>query len=201
MELYEILESLQSKKISVPKAKKLLSLYAIEKIEDFAKVDINRQKRSGIPEIIFAENKQLDEIKKIIKSIMERSNFVLVSRIKKEDYQKILTFIKKAKWQVTKGKNSTTILLYKQSFVTKQKNMMQGNVGLVTAGTSDIPIAEEARLVCKAMNCKCFTIYDIGVAGMHRVFSGIKELIKKDVDVIIVVAGMEALLLLLSLLL
>ena len=67
MEIHEILQSLEKGKISVNNAKKLLSLYSIEEVEGFAKIDINRRKRRGIPEVIFAEPKELDEIKKITK--------------------------------------------------------------------------------------------------------------------------------------
>ena len=64
MEIHEILQSLEKGKISVNNAKKLLSLYSIEEIEGFVKIDISRKKRRGIPEVIFAETKELDEIKK-----------------------------------------------------------------------------------------------------------------------------------------
>ena len=88
MEIHEILESLEKGKISINNAKKLLSLYSIEEIEGIAKIDINRRKRRGVPEVIFAETKKLDEIKKIIKKTLEKTNSVVVSRIKKEDYSK-----------------------------------------------------------------------------------------------------------------
>ena len=79
MEIHEILESLKKGKISINNAKKLLSLYAIEEIEGIAKIDINRRKRKGIPEVIFAETKELDEIKKITKKILEKTNSVIIS--------------------------------------------------------------------------------------------------------------------------
>ena len=66
-----------------------------------------------------------------------------------------------------------------------------GKVGIITAGTSDISVAEEARLMCEAMNCECITSYDIGIAGLHRMFPILKEFIKSEVNIIIVVAGME----------
>ena len=75
MDVEKILESLKEKKISVMiKQKNLLSLYSIEEIEGFAKIDINRKNRRGIPEVIFAETKELDEIKKIVKRVLEKSN-------------------------------------------------------------------------------------------------------------------------------
>lgn len=186
MELNEILSSLQSGKITTSHAKKLLSLHSIEKVEEFAQLDINRRKRSGRPEIIFAENKEQDEIKKIINKVFEKSNTLLVSRLTKTDYSKIISYSKKLKIKVKTGKKSSTILLYKKPI--KQDG---GTVGILTAGTSDIGVAEESRLVCEAMNCKCITSFDVGVAGIHRIFPILKKMIKEDVDCIIVVAGME----------
>ena len=66
-----------------------------------------------------------------------------------------------------------------------------GKVGIITAGTSDIGIAEESRLMCESMSCNCMTSYDVGIAGLHRIFPVLKEFIKSGVDAIIVVAGME----------
>jgi len=186
LEILDVLETLKDGKISVPKAKKLLSLYSIEKIEDFAQIDTGRRRRKGIPEVIFAERKQLDEIKKIVTKMLEKSNSVLVSRIQKQDYSKIVAFAKKNKFKIKDGKNTTTLLLYK-----KEMKSSGGTVGIVTAGTSDIGVAEEARLTCEAMNCACLCSYDVGIAGLHRIFPIIKKFIQQDVDVIVVAAGME----------
>lgn len=172
--------------MTVPNARKLLSLYSLEKIQDFAKIDTGRKLRRGIPEVIFAEQKQLSEIKKIIQRVLKKSNSILVSRLKKNDFIKILEFSKKNKLKTQIGKNSTSVLIYKKPL---KKN--KGKVGILTAGTSDIGVAEEARLMCEAMNCQCISSYDVGVAGLHRVLPVLKEFIKKEVDSIIVVAGME----------
>ena len=180
MELEEILDSLKSGKIGTSKARKLLSLYSIEKIEKIAQIDIGRKNRRGIPEVIYAENKKFIDIKKIIQSALKKSNSVLISRLKQKDYSKLKSHAKKMKLKTRIGKNSSSIL----------KNT-QGKVGIITAGTSDIGIAEESRLICEAMNCDCLCSYDVGVAGMHRVFPILKEFKLKDVDAIIVVAGME----------
>ncbi len=187
MNTNEILEALEAGKISSKNAKRLLSLYSIEEIEDIAKIDINRQKRRGIPEVIFAENKELDEIKKIIQKTIKKTDLLVVSRINKKDYQKVLSFSKKLKIKIKTGKKSTTLLLFK-----KPIKLHGGKVGILTAGTSDIAVAEEARLMCEAMNCRCFVSYDVGVAGIQRIFPILKEMIKQDVDCIIVAAGMEA---------
>ena len=185
LDLTEILESLDLGKISVPKAKKLLSLYSVEKIEDFAKMDISRKLRRGIPEVVFAEKKEFLDLKKIILATLSRTDSILVSRIHKNHYKKILDFSKKNKLKIKIGKNSTSILFFKKLSSTG------GKVGILTAGTSDIGVAEEARLMCEAMGCQCICSYDVGIAGIHRLFPIVKKMIHDDVDAIIVVAGME----------
>lgn len=186
MEIHEILESVKIGKISINNAKKLLSLYSIEEVEGFVKIDINRRKRRGIPEVVFAENKELIEIKKIAKKTLEKTNSVIISRIKKKDYPKIIIFAKKLKVKIKTGKNSSSLLLFK-----KPIKFHGGKIGIITAGTSDIGVAEESRLMCEAMNCECITSYDVGIAGIQRVFPVLKEMVDGEVDCIIVAAGME----------
>ena len=186
MDISEVLESLNKGKISVNKAKKLLELYSIEEVENFAKIDINRKMRKGIPEVIFAEKKQLLEIKKIIASVLKKSDSVLVSRIQKKDYSKVIDFSKKNNFKIKKGKNTTTVLIFRK--IIKKSG---AKIGIITAGTSDIGVAEEAKLMCESMNCECITSYDIGIAGLHRTFPILKQFVKEGIDVIIVAAGME----------
>ena len=186
MEIAEILEILSQGKISVEKAEKLLSIYSIEKIEDFAKIDTGRRIRNGVPEVIFAERKHLSEIKKIVERVLTKTDSVVVSRIQKKDFEKIIQYCRNKKLKIKKGKNTKTLLIHK-----KNLKKIGGKVGIITAGTSDISVAEEARLMCEAMNCECITSYDIGIAGLHRTFPILKEFVKAEVDVIIVAAGME----------
>ena len=186
MDITEILEKLNQGKISTTKAKKLLSIYSIEEIENFAKIDTGRKIRKGIPEVIFAERKQFSDIKKIILKVLQKTNSVVVSRIQKNDLKKIIAFCKKNKFKIKTGRDTSTILVYQ-----KQIKVGRGKIGIITAGTSDISVAEEARLMCESMNCECITSNDRGIAGLHRTFPILKEFMKSEVDVIIVVAGME----------
>lgn len=186
MELQEILKSLQTGKISLKRAQKLLSLYSIDRIEDFANIDVGRKNRKGIPEVVFAENKTTPEVKKIIKRVMKKSNNLVVSRIRKNDQNKVIKFVKELGYKIKTGKNCSSVLIYKNSIKNKG-----GKIGIITAGTSDIGVAEEARLMGESMNCKCLSSYDVGIAGIHRIFPTLKEFIQNDVDAIIVVAGME----------
>jgi len=186
MNISDVLDSVKNGKISVKEAKKQLSLYSIEKIENFAKIDLGRETRKGIPEVVFAERKENSEVKKIIKNVLKKTNSIVISRIPKKNFQDICNYCKKNDFKVSTGQNCTTILVYKKPL--KKTN---GKIGIITAGTSDIGIAEESRLMCESMNCNCITSYDVGIAGLHRIFPVLKEFVKSDVDAIIVVAGME----------
>jgi len=182
----QIFQSLQKGKISPSRAKKLLSLYSIEKIGNIAQIDTGRKNRKGIPDVIFAEKKHHSDLKKIITKTLSKNNEVLVSRIKQKDYSKILEFSRKNKYKMKKGKNTTAVLIYKKNI-----KKTGGKVGIIAAGTSDIGVAEEAKLVCESMNCDCVSSYDVGIAGLHRIFPVLKQFIEVEDDVIIVVAGME----------
>jgi len=186
LNIEQIFQSLQDGNISPSKAKKLLSLYSIEKIDNIAQIDTGRRNRKGIPEVILAERKELPDLKKIIKKTLTKNNEVLISRIKQKDYTKILEFAKKNKYKIKNGKNTTALLIYKNKI-----KKLGGKVGIIAAGTSDIGVGEEARLVCESMNCDCLSSYDVGIAGLHRIFPVMKQFIESEVDVIIVVAGME----------
>ncbi len=186
MNVSDILDSVKNGKISVNEAKKQLSLYSIEEIENFAKIDLGREVRKGVPEVIFAERKENSEVKKIIKNVLNKTNSIVVSRIPKKNFQDICNYCKKNDLKVSTGQNCTTILVYK-----KPLKKTRGKIGIITAGTSDIGIAEESRLMCESMSCSCITSYDVGIAGLHRIFPVLKEFVKAEVDAIIVVAGME----------
>ncbi len=85
MNISDILESVKNGKLSTDEAKKQLSLYTIEEIENFAKIDLGREARKGIPAVIFAERKENSEVKKIIKKVLEKTNAIEVSRIPKKN--------------------------------------------------------------------------------------------------------------------
>ena len=186
MNVSDILDSVKNGKISVNEAKKQLSLYSIEEIENFAKIDLGREARKGIPEVVFAERKENSEVKKIIKNVLRKTNSIVVSRIPKKNFQDICNYCKKNDLKVNVGQNCTTILVYKNPL-----KKTKGKIGIITAGTSDIGIAEESRLMCESMGCSSITSYDVGIAGLHRIFPVLKKFVKAEVDAIIVVAGME----------
>jgi NCAIR mutase (PurE)-related protein len=188
MDLHTILDRFANGNLSLSDVQKEISIHAIEKIGDIAKLDVNRELRKGMPEIIFAENKEYKDIIRIALAAIRRNGQVVVSRIRKNELAKVTSALKKRRMVIEAGRNSTTLLAYDKSFGRK---MTGATIGIMAAGTSDIGVAEEARLVARAMGCDTIASYDIGIAGMHRLFPALKEMAAQQAGAIVVVAGME----------
>ncbi len=182
----EILEQLASGKISVEEAENYLNSNQIEVIEEFAKYDIFREARTGIPEVIYSETKSPETVVEITKKVLEKKNIVLLSRLTEEHIPKIAEF--SSDFIVKYGTGKKFCIIKKHNYIPSKEN---GRIGIITAGTSDIPVAEEAKAIAEMMGCEVFMIHDVGVAGIHRLFEPLNNLLKKDVDVLIVAAGME----------
>ena len=181
----EILQKLIEGEIPLEEAEKKLKTMQIREIEDFAKLDMCRDLRTGIPEVIFAEGKENDDLVKIILGSADKGR-LMVTKLNNDKYDAIkeeLTLLEGFKIDYHK---KAKILLVKNHEIEKE-----GKIGVITAGTSDIPVAEEARITAEEMGCEVFSAYDVGVAGIHRLFSHVRVMIEKDVKVLIVVAGME----------
>jgi NCAIR mutase (PurE)-related protein len=144
----------------------------------FAKIDTHRELRMGAPEAIYCMNKTLTQIMQIIKKMKTDSN-IIATRVPEK-------FLKKIKKAYPEAK------IYPEAnlvFIGKFPKKTIGKVAVVTAGTSDIPVARESEITAKSMGVKVQTFFDVGVSGIHRVFSIKKEL--KGADIVIVIAGME----------
>jgi len=183
----KILEMLIKGEISIEEAEKLLKISAIQEIEDFAKLDHGREFRKGIPEIILAEGKTTEEVVTITLKALEEVGRAIISRASTEKIEAIKNALKPG-FTLHGNEKAGTIVIKSDAFTTE---MSGGMVGILTAGTSDIPIAEEAKIVAQEMGCEIMTAYDVGVAGIHRLFPPLKEMIQKDMDAIVVVAGRE----------
>lgn len=189
MDLHTILDEFASGSLSLSEVQREISIHAIEKIEDIAKLDVGREiRRGGMPEIIFSENKEYKDIIRIVPAIVRRNGQAVVSRIKKNELSKVAGALRRKGLTVEIGRSSTTLLASEKSFAFK---MTDAKIGIMSAGTSDIGVAEEARIVSKAMGCEAITSYDVGIAGMHRIFPALKEMFKQEIGAIVVVAGME----------
>lgn len=187
MELREILEKLSKGEISVPIAEKELRLFSIEYVEkNLAKMDTLRELRSGIPEVILSQGKEFADLYKIIIATVSKKGFTIISKVSPEYMQKLCEKLGTEKLKIEKGIN--TLLVKSKSHRFPKKC---GKVGILCAGTSDIKIAEEAKIMAEVMGCDTLVEYDVGIAGIHRTLKAVSNMIHSSVHIIIVVAGME----------
>ncbi len=186
LDIDKVLDELRRGRMDARTARTLLSLDAIESVGGFAKVDVARRRRTGTPEVILAETKTLAETKAIAKKMLEKSGVAIVSRLGVRDRAKLAAFLRKQGATVSTARRTTTVLAR-----SRRRGRIAGRVGIMAAGTSDIGIAEEARLMCESMDCECATAYDVGVAGLARVFPALEAMAKFGADALVVVAGME----------
>ncbi|NVM46388.1 MAG: nickel pincer cofactor biosynthesis protein LarB [Candidatus Lokiarchaeota archaeon] len=185
----EILNRLLKKECSLEEAEKLLKANAIEEVGEIAKLDIFRKVRTGIVEVIYAENKTPEVTLEIIYSFLKKNRFAIVSRYRDELVPLISKEFKNSDlYSVDVNKLANILIIKEKTYRFEKKG---GIVGIITAGSSDIPVAEEAKVIAESMGCEVISSYDLGIAGIHRLFSPLSEMIKKGIQVIIVCAGME----------
>lgn len=148
------------------------------------KHDKDRLKRCGIPEVVFGAGKSAEDLVLISQGFLKDLGRVIITKV---DAVKAAE-VKKSAGQAYKAVHNEKgqVLVLKDK---KCKPANVGTVGVLSAGTSDIPIAEEACAIAEELGCKVLREYDVGIAGLHRVFSALESL--KKADLFIVVAGME----------
>ena len=179
MDIREILQSLKDGKIDIQEAERQLRMDHVDSIGGDVLFDESRALRKNIPEIIYGATKEPEIIAEILKK--RDGKLSIVSKVDAEKYSAVSKLFKGISYE----KKAKIIISGQMPLKDK------GTIGILTAGTSDIPIAEEARIVAESMGVNCITFYDIGVAGIHRLIEPMKKLIEADVSAIVVVAGME----------
>jgi pyridinium-3,5-biscarboxylic acid mononucleotide synthase len=181
----EVLEKLASGELDIDAAERLLRLDYVEKIGNHTVFDMSRECRSGIPEVVYAEGKTPAKAGEIVERVIAKKGMLVLSRASSEYYDEVVGRI---------GPEGVTYKPEARMIIIDRRGCVQehiGKIGVLTAGTSDIPIAEEAATIAEVMGCSIIRGYDVGVAGIHRLLEPLKEMIKEDVACVVVVAGME----------
>jgi hypothetical protein len=146
----------------------------------FARIDNHREGRTGYPEVIFCEGKTDEQVREIINSMLDKDVNILGTRATPEMYKEVKNICSKAEY----NKLARTITI-KQT----EKPQSEHYISIVTAGTSDIPVAEEAAITAEIFGNRTMRVFDVGVAGIHRLFDRLDDI--KGGRAIVVVAGME----------
>lgn len=176
--LKKLLADLQSGKITIHATLDRLRTLPYEDL-GFASVDHHRAIRQGFPEVIFCEGKTRAQVLGIARGLLKKGGPLLATRVEPEIGRSLTRLTRRAVYHE----------LARVVAIQPRPPMLRGDVLIVTAGTSDIPVAEEARLTAEIMGSRTETVYDVGVAGIHRLFNRHERLLKARV--IVVVAGMD----------
>lgn len=177
--LKHILEQVKAGKKSVSRAIEELCFLPYEKIP-YARVDHHRSLRTGIPEAIFCEGKNIDQVISIARNILKRGGDLLATRVDNVAFDALKTIDERIAYHP---------LARMATLIQRPNPETKGSIMIITAGTADIPIAEEAKTTCNALGSRVETLYDVGVAGIHRLLDEGHRLF--HARVICVVAGME----------
>lgn len=177
--LKKILESVQDGSTDIDTALGILKQLPFEDL-GFAKVDHHRNLRNGYPEVIYSEGKTIEQIKEIVLRLIDKNNNIMATRASKEVYQAINEIVEECVYY----EEARIVVIKKREY--KLSNKI---ITVVSAGTSDMSVAEEAAITAEVMGNKVERLYDVGVAGIHRLLSRL-EILNRG-NVIIVVAGME----------
>ncbi len=170
-----ILDSVRKGALPVGEALEHLRHLPYEDMQ-FARVDHHRHLRQGVPEVIFAAGKNDEQVVAIARAMYRKSNAFLVTKARQSTYDSL--GIKGAVYHPASGMISIGSVKKKR-----------GSVLVLTAGTSDIPVAEEAAVTASFLGSKVAAVYDVGVAGLHRLFDNSRHI--AAARVIVVIAGME----------
>ncbi len=178
--LTEIVLQIRSGELDTDSAVKLLKELPYSDL-GFAKIDHHRQLRNGYPEVIFCQGKQLEHIQGIVKNMLEKGERnILATRASKE----VFDAVKKITPEAAYYDLARIVVVKRQEVLPAGKTL-----AVVTGGTADIPVAEEAAVTAETLGNKVDRIYDVGVAGLHRLLDNLDRL--HAANVIIAVAGME----------
>ncbi len=179
-ELKKLLEGVKSGHTGIEAALKRLEGFP-SKAMQYANVDTQRDLRSGFPEVVFCKGKTPSQSAGIIKEIVKNSGYCLATRADRETLKAVRKYFKDAEY----NEMGRTIVVKKSGV----RIAAEGLVVVVTAGTSDIPVAEEAAVTAEITGSKVERIFDVGVAGIHRLLGRYEKL--REANVIVAVAGME----------
>ena len=159
----------------------------VEVVRDFARVEVRRERRKGVPEIVYAASKRADQVVEICRRFLDATDRVIVSRTP-PDTATLLVEEFASDYAVDHRPASQIVVIRRHGTAPPRTG---GRVAIFTAGTSDLPVAEEAEIVAHEMGCEVQMVADVGVAAIHRLFEPLGRILTEGVDVIIVAAGMD----------
>ncbi|MGI8610300.1 MAG: nickel pincer cofactor biosynthesis protein LarB [Candidatus Dormibacteria bacterium] len=186
----EVLERLLAGEFTVEEALRALDAHHVDIAGDLARLDPDRLRRKGVPEVIYSPGKAPEVTVELAARMFDAAGQVLISRV--EPATDVLLRDLAATRGATYRAYGGSRRLVARDGDNATDHSPPGGVGILAAGTSDIDVAEEARMVVDAMGIACQHAYDVGASALHRLETPLKRMLASGVDAVVVVAGMEA---------
>ena len=174
----EVLEAVRESRMTVEEAEEKLKLASYENM-GYARVDLNRELRTGFPEVVFCQGKTVEQVRLIFEKLYEKNGLVLATRASREQFEAVKLLVPMAEYHEA-AKAITAV---------KTERKPAGLVAVCTGGTADIPVAEEAAVTAEMCGAKVERIYDIGISGLHRLLDALPQIHKANA--VVAIAGME----------
>ena len=186
MNAREILGQLAGGEISIDEAESRLSLAGLMAIGEFALLDTGRQSRKGVPEVVFAPGKTTGQLIPICEGLLRSTGKAIVANVSADQ------------WEALEDRFQSQLALVSREAKTMvlraaggEPQRSGGKIGILSAGTADIPASDQARIIAEEMGCEVIRSFDVGVAGVHRLVKPLGGMIENSVAAIVVAAGME----------
>ena len=185
MELTDLFKDVKDGKIDIETAEQHARGLGFVSYSDIAKIDSHRKCRTGVVEAVLADCKEPDDVVEIARVMVSQSKRALITRVSEKHFEVLRAAFREDEFEW--NSRSRTVVVHDGTHAPATG----GVVGIISAGTADIPAAEEAKVVASEMGCETVTVYDVGVAGIHRLVPELQNLKSKYPGAIVVAAGRE----------
>jgi NCAIR mutase (PurE)-related protein len=184
-DLRALLADVAAGRTTVDEAADGLARLGLTQVGDFARLDVGRARRKGVPEIVFGDGKTAEQFAAIVTAFLARATAVLASKVSPEQAAAVAAPPEGAAvWH----ERAHLLVVHRADH---RPAPVRGVVGVLAGGTSDTGVADEAAIVCREMGVEVLTAYDVGVAGVHRLAAPLREMLAAGVGALVVAAGME----------
>jgi len=183
--LRDLLAAVAAGRCPVDDAAARIQSLGVSEVGDYARLDLGRGHRKGVPEVVYARGKSVEQLVEIVTAFVRATGRALCSKVSAEQAEAVRSA---GVGRVQYDGRSGVLVVGAEGYRPPEE---RGVVGIVAAGTSDVPAAEEAAAVCREMGVRVVAEYDVGVAGLHRLAGPLRRIVDEGAAAVIVAAGME----------
>lgn len=188
MTVEEVLRLFKEGRLEMEEARRRLSSHHVEILDRIARLDPDRERRAAVPEVVLAEGKSAPWVAACLERLAQAGKVAMATRVAPKVFEQVREQLS-PELHVAYHDEARVVTARSPSVALPAQ--VYGPVGVLAAGTSDVPAAEEARLTAELMGCRVLQGYDVGIAGVHRLLQPLQQMVEEEVKVVVVAAGME----------